>query len=172
MAVRIRFIYLLFIISVSFVIFIGCEDNCSTSVFCLRDSSGNPIDSPGGGSPSFCDSGEYKCAGKCIPFEVDCCRFLSEGQFEHFPCTLSEPICCDAGTCASDLNSCPDVTICPDIAPQPCGPLCILEDDTCCNFEKDNADKFCPGASICCIDGPCRATEECCGDIDPFCGIP
>ncbi len=164
MAVRIRFIYLLFIILISFGTIVGCHDPCACEgirlfgVTCCP-----PPDSP-------CDLGEKLCVGVCIPFEVDCCFDLFNDEFVG-PCTLSEPFCCDAGNCASDLASCPDVIDCPEHHPQPCGPFCILEGDACCNEGRIDIDPiFCP--DFCCNDeGECRVKEECCGDPDHFCGF-
>jgi len=162
MAVRIRFIYLLIIVLISFgTIGQGCDPGChtldGTSVPCIFES-------------AHCGSGEKKCNDECISDKVVCCVFepvFLEGFPEIFPCTLSEPICCDAGTCASDPNSCPDVdeTFC--LSSKPCGPRCIHETETCCNYEEDKGAICQPQAGpICCPEGTSptcvKSFDECC----------
>jgi len=192
MAVRVRFIYLLFIISVSFVIFIGCEDNCSGFGFCLRDSSGNPIDPPPPEPEPPCASFEHECNGECISIGVNCCSPFSDPSVETIcsldkpiccdgecipigvdccttnfggdlgACTESEPKCCFGGICVPEEDSCPDVTECPENLPQPCGPLCIEENRTCCTDFH-----VCPESlPICCPSGTfpfcVTSPDECC----------
>jgi len=157
MVVRVRFIYILIIILVSFGT-IGQEgcDECFSPTNC---------EGTGGGQDEDEDDFEYECNGESIPNEIDCCTD-SIGTFIG-PCSLSEPICCPAGNCTSDYDLCPDVIECPEDAPQPCGPYCIRADDTCCNFEKDKAANACfPFAPICCPEGTgprcANSFDECC----------
>jgi len=191
MAVRVRFIYILIIILVSFGTIgqEGCEE-CFSPTNCEGT---NP-----GQDEVNCDEGEHECNDACIPNEVDCCnRFSISG--ESFPCSFDEPICCDdvclplgvdccfdsmgvlgvacneskpfccpggSGTCASDFDSCPDVTECPEMT-KPCGPGCISVIFTCCHEGSDTEFLSCPDfRPICCPIGTfpdcVNSPDECC----------
>jgi hypothetical protein len=166
MAVRIRFIYLLIIILISFGTMLGCDQGfCGGRI--------QPFGCPPDPLPP-CNKGEVRCRGECVP-GVECCFDQNFHEFVD-ACLESKPYCCPAGECASDFISCPDVTECPEDEPQLCGPFCIGESDDCCNGGRTDIEPiFCTIGTkpVCCTDGSgkCAATEECCGE-GFSCGVP
>jgi len=153
---RIRFIYLLFIILISFGTIGGCGDPCACEGIRIFGDCCPP--------PPPCNAGEIRCGGECVP-GVECCDNVYISGDIPIACPQSKPFCCPDGDCASDFVSCPDITECPEHFPQFCGPFCIAEDDACCNEGRTDIEPiFCGGfVQICCPDGTCRATIECCG---------
>jgi len=187
MAVRVRFIYLLFIILIFSLVFVSCEE-------CVNDLLGTqcPEDSPGGSPQSPCKSFEKECNGKCISIVVSCCSPFSDPSVE-IPCTVDKPICCDGecipigvdccrnqfsgdrfgctesepkccfgGNCIPEEDLCPFVTECPEHIPQPCGTWCRDENDTCCTDFRSCPERLpicCPSGTIpSCTTSP----DKCC----------
>jgi len=156
MAVRIGFICLFVIILISFGTMLGCEEccGCGGSGFCICSPCG-----------AVCGSGGHACGGKCIPNESFCCRDVL--GVAGGVCDNDEPFCCPSGTCSSDLNSCPDVSICLKFSEKSCGPICIDENETCCNEGVDTDFLSCPEASpICC---PLDTFPKCVNSPDECC---
>jgi len=172
MVVRISFIYILIIILVSFGAIGGCgnyNEECAP-FFCVGSSDdAPPIEIPDDlvgvpGEPTKCGIDERECGEECVSFDVTCCSSIN-GDLLH-ACPLDQSICCVDGTCVSNFELCPDVIECIENFPQPCGPICIVENATCCNegrnIESLSCAEFVP---ICCPEGSsrkCAATIEDC----------
>jgi len=165
------FCQLVVIVCISFVI-IGCGGfDSKSSAFDFFDVV--PVTVPPPPQSPICGSltgGSHFCSGVgCIPNHIACC-FDSLGEFVG-ACNSDEPVCCPAGFCTSDFDLCPDVIICPEHRPQPCGPICIEENDTCCPDDIDTNSLSCPESSpICCPVGNIdicvvNSPDECCDRI-------
>jgi len=93
MAVRVRFIYLLFIILIS-LSFLSCEGgDYNFGPIPLT----TPFDESPDNPPDFprCDEGMRPCGEECIPTEATCCSDINNNLIHG--CPLDERVCCVDG---------------------------------------------------------------------------
>jgi hypothetical protein len=144
------------IVFIAFGIIGGCDGLPSSGFGDLGLAPTNRID-----TGEECGTNKKKCFDKCIPKDNGCCYDI-EGFREV--CKAPNSYCCEAGGCAVDLESCPDVISCShynevDWDSKPCGPICIDSEDTCC-LEGAESLSCTYKNPICCPGGPACADGE------------